>query len=212
MANILFAKISACSEVLLSGAKMLKDMPARKLRQNMLAKIIESNPMITDNELASRLEVSVSTVRLDRALMGVPELRERIRTMAQDAMSRLRSLSPAEVIGDLLELEPDRWALSVLRTAKDMAFRFTDIVSDNYVYAQAGSIAVAVINAASVIIGSMRGQYSGHAHVGDILIARAKVGVNHEGKRIVSVRTKAGNREIFVGRFIIEVLEHKAGD
>ena len=191
---------------------MLKDMPARKLRQNMLAKIIESNPMITDNELASRLEVSVSTVRLDRALMGVPELRERIRTKDQDAMSRLRSLSPAEVIGDLLELEPDRWALSVLRTAKDMAFRFTDIVSDNYVYAQAGSIAVAVINAASVIIGSMRGQYSGHAHGGDILIARAQVGVNHEGKRIVSVRTKAGNREIFVGRFIIEVLEQKAGD
>lgn len=212
MANILFAKISACSEVLLSGAKMLKDMPARKLRQDRLAKIIELNPMITDNELASQLCVSVSTVRLDRALMGVPELRERIRTMAQDAMSRLKSLSPAEVIGDLLELEPDRWALSVLRTAKDMAFRFTDIVSDNYVYAQAGSIAVAVINAASVIIGSMRGQYSGHAHVGDILIARAKVGVNHEGKRIVSVRTKAGNREIFVGRFIIEILEQKAGD
>ena len=212
MANILFAKISACSEVLLSGAKMLNDRPARKLRQDRLAKIIESNPMITDNELALQLCVSVSTVRLDRALLGVPELRERIRTMAQDAMSRLKSLSPAEVIGDLLELEPDRWALSVLRTAKDMAFRFTDIVSDNYVYAQAGSIAVAVINAASVIIGSMRGQYSGHAHVGDILIARAKVGVNHEGKRIVSVRTKAGNREIFVGRFIIEVLEQKAGD
>ena len=188
--------------------QVLKDKPARKLRQDVLAKILESNPMITDNELASRLEVSVSTVRLDRALMGVPELRERIRSMAQDAMSRLKSLRPSEVIGDLLELEPDKWALSVLRTAKDMAFRFTDIVSDNYVYAQAGSIAVAAINAASAIIASMRGQYSGHAHVGDVLIARAKVGVNHDGRKIVSVRTKAGDREIFVGRFIIEVIEH----
>ena len=186
---------------------MLKDKPPRKLRQSQLAKIIEANPMITDNELASRLNVSVSTVRLDRALMGVPELRERIRTMAQDAMSKLQSLSPGEVIGDLLELEPDKWALSVLRTAKDMAFSFTDIVSDNYIYAQAGSIAVAVINAAKVIIESMRGHYSGHAHVGDILIARAKVGVNHDGKKIVSVRTKAGDKEIFVGRFIIEILE-----
>ena len=188
--------------------QVLKDKPARKLRQDVLARILETNPMITDNELASRLEVSVSTVRLDRALMGVPELRERIRSMAQDAMSRLKSLRPSEVIGDLLELEPDKWALSVLRTAKDMAFRFTDIVSDNYVYAQAGSIAVAAINAASAIIASMRGQYSGHARVGDILIARAKVGVNHDGRKIVSVRTKAGDREIFVGRFIIEVIEH----
>ena len=191
---------------------MLKNKPARKLRQDRLSKIIAENPMITDNELASRLNVSVSTVRLDRTLMGVPELRERIRSMAQDAMSRLQSLSPGEVIGDLLELEPDKWALSVLRTAKDMAFRFTDIVSDNYVYAQAGSIAVAVINAAKVIIGSMRGEYKGHAHIGDILIARAKVGVNHEGKKIVSVRTRAGDREIFVGRFIVEILEQDAGE
>ncbi|MBQ3402781.1 MAG: transcription factor FapR [Synergistaceae bacterium] len=191
---------------------MLKDNPGRKLRQDRLAKILAENPMMTDSELASRLNVSISTVRLDRALMGVPELRERIRTMAQNAMSKLQSLSPGEVIGELLELEPDKWALSVLRTARDMAFRFTDIVSDNYVYAQAGSIAVAAINAAKVIIGSMRGEYKGHAHVGDVLIARAKVGVNHEGRRIVSVRTRAGDKEIFVGRFIIEILEQEAGE
>lgn len=87
-----------------------------------------------------------------------------------------------------------------------MAFRFTDIVSDNYVYSQASSIAVAAIEAASVIIESMRGEYKGHAHVGDILIARAKVGVNHDGRKIVSVRTRVGDKEIFVGRFIVEVL------
>lgn len=179
----------------------------RKLRQDKLTKILASNPMITDSELASRLGVSISTVRLDRALMGVPELRERIRTMAQNALSKLQSLSPSEVIGELLELEPDKWALSVLRTAKDMAFRFTDIVSDNYVYSQASSIAVAAIKAASVIIDSMRGEYKGHARVGDVLIARAKVGVNHEGRKIVSVRTRAGDREIFVGRFIIQILD-----
>ena len=181
---------------------MLKN---KKSRQDELMKIISSNPMITDNELAARLNVSVSTIRLDRALIGVPELRERIKTMAEKAVSKLQSLHPSEVIGELLELEPDKWALSVLKTAKDMAFRFTDIVSDNYIYAQAGSIAVAAINAAKVIIDSMRGEYKGHAKVGDVLIARAKVGVNHDGKKIVSVRTKVGDKEIFVGRFIIEI-------
>ncbi len=179
----------------------------KKSRHNLLAKIISDNPMITDNELAKRLNVSLSTVRLDRALMGVPELRERIKTMAQNAMSKLQSLSPSEVIGELLELEPNKWALSVLKTAREMAFRFTDIVSDNYVYSQASSIAVAVIEAANVIIDSMRGEYKGHAHVGDVLIARAKVGVNHDGKKIVSVRTRVGDKEIFVGRFILEVIE-----
>ena len=191
---------------------MLKDKPDkldrldRQTRQDHLAKLLAANPMATDNDLAVSLNVSISTIRLDRALMGVPELRERLRNMAQSALSKLQSLRPSEVIGDLLELEPDKWALSVLRTAKDMAFRFTDIVSDNYVYSQASSIAVAVINAADVIIGTMRGEYKGHAHVGDVLIARAKVGVNHGGQKIVSVRTHVGDREIFVGRFIVEVL------
>ena len=185
---------------------MLKAKPDRLSRHDKINAILSSEPMITDHELASRLNVSISTVRLDRALMGIPELRERLRTMAQNAISKLQSLSPSEVIGELLELEPDKWALSILRTAKDMAFRFTDIVSDNYVYSQASSIAVAAINAASVIIESMRGEYKGPAHVGDILIARAKVGVNHEGRKIVSVRTSVGDKEIFVGRFIIEVI------
>lgn len=186
---------------------MLKDKPDRQTRHEELSRLIAINPMATDSELASSLNVSISTIRLDRALMGVPELRERLRTMAESALSKLKSLRPSEVIGDLLELEPDKWALSVLHTAKDMAFRFTDVVSDNYVYSQASSIAVAVIEAASVIIGSMRGEYKGHAHVGDVLIARAKVGVNHGGQKIVSVRTHVGDREIFVGRFIVEVLE-----
>ena len=186
---------------------MLNFRRDRKSRHSKLAELIADNPMITDNELASSLGVSISTIRLDRTLMGVPELRERLRKMAQNAVSKLQSLSPSEVIGELLELEPDKWALSVLRTAREMAFRFTDIVSDNYVYSQASSIAVAAIQAASVIIDSMRGEYKGHAHVGDVLIARAKVGVNHEGRKIVSVRTSVGDKEIFVGRFIIEVLQ-----
>jgi hypothetical protein len=178
----------------------------KKLRQQRLAKLLEDNPMATDQELASLLGVSVSTMRLDRALMGVPELRERVKRMAQEAGSKLRSLSQSEIVGDLLELEPNRWALSVLRTTREMAFRTTDILWDHYIYAQASSIAVAVIEAAAVIVDSMRGEYKGHAHVGDVLIARAKVGVSKDNRYIVSVRTRVGEKEIFVARFITEIL------
>ena len=179
----------------------------KKLRQERLRKLLDDNPMETDEELASRLGVSVSTVRLDRALMGVPELRERVKRMAQEAGSKLRSLSRSEIVGDLLELEPNKWALSVLRTTREMAFRTTDILWDHYIYAQASSIAVAVIEAATVIVDSMRGEYKGHAKVGDMLIARAKVGVSKDDRYIVSVHTRVGEKEIFVGRFIAEVLD-----
>lgn len=174
----------------------------KKNRQNRLLKLIEQNPLATDKELAAALEASVSTIRLDRAVLGVPELRERMRSMAQKATSRLRSLKQSEVVGELLELEPNKWALSILETRKDMAFRQTDMVWDHYIYAQASSIAVAVIEADLVIVDSMRGEYKGHAKVGDSLIARAKVGVHKDDKYIVSVRTKVREKEIFVGRFI----------
>ena len=44
--------------------------------------------------------------------------------MAQQANSKLRSLSRSEIVGELLELEPDRWALSVLRTTRKMDSKF----------------------------------------------------------------------------------------
>jgi hypothetical protein len=178
----------------------------KKNRQDRLLKLIEQNPLATDEELAASLEASVSTIRLDRAVLGVPELRERMRSMAQKATSRLRSLRQNEVVGDLLELEPNKWALSVLETRREMAFRKTDMVWDHYIYAQASSIAIAVVEADLVIVDSMRGEYKGHARVGDSLVARAKVGVQKDGKYIVSVRTKVGEKEIFVGRFIAAIV------
>ena len=178
----------------------------KKNRQDRLLKLIEQNPLATDEELAASLEASVSTIRLDRAVLGVPELRERMRSMAQKATSRLRSLKQSEVVGDLLELEPNKWALSVLETRREMAFRKTDMVWDHYIYAQASSIAIAVVEADLVIVDSMRGEYKGHARVGDSLVARAKVGVQKDGKYIGSVRTKVGEKESFVGRLIAAIV------
>jgi hypothetical protein len=178
----------------------------KKLRQSRLAKLIDRDPMATDQGLASLLGVSISTVRLDRALMGVPELRERIKRMAQEAGNKLRSLSRSDIVGDLLELEPNRWALSVLRTTREMALRATDILWDHYIYAQASSLAAAAIEAAAVVVSSMRGEYRARARIGDVLVARAKVGVGKDDRYIVSVRTRVGDTEVFVGRFIAEVL------
>ena len=180
---------------------------SREKRQLKLNKLLKINPAITDKELAEKLKVSVSTVRLDRSLMGVPEFRERLKDMAEEAKKKLISLGHDELTGELLELEPDKWALSALKTVREMAFKLTDIVWDHYIYSQASSIAVAAVKSAVAIIASMRGEYKDHAHVGEVLLARAKVGTSHDSKKIVSVRTISGDREIFVGRFIIEVLE-----
>jgi len=179
----------------------------RKQRHSNLCSLLEGNPLYTDEELASLLEVSISTIRLDRALLGIPELRERMRQMAEKATSRLRSMRCDEVVGELLELEPNAWALSVFHATKEMAFRHTGIVWDHHIYSQASSLAIAVIGADMVVTGSGRVRYKRPAYVGDKLIARAKVGVHKGNKYVVSVRTRVEEVEIFVGRYIVVATE-----
>lgn len=179
----------------------------RERRHQKILKLLRENPLLTDDALAKTLGVSLSTIRLDRALLGIPEVRERMRRMAEEATSRLRSLRYEEVVGELLELQPNQWALSVLQTIGDMAFRHTNLVADHHIYAQATSLAIAVIEADYVITASAHIRYKIPAHVGDMLVARAKVGTHKQNKYIVSVRTKVEGKEIFVGRFIVVALE-----
>ncbi len=181
-------------------------MSSKQLRHERLLDMIQDNPLLSDEDLASALGVSLSTIRLDRALLRLPELRERTREMAERAVSRLRSLKQEEFIGELLGLEPNLWGISELHATKEMAFRHTQQIWDHYIYAQASSLAIAVVSADMVIVGAVRGRYRVPAMVGDRLVARAKVGVHKGNKYIVSVRTRVGDREIFVGRFIVAAL------
>ena len=175
----------------------------KKLRHRQLIELISTNPLMTDEEIAASLGVSMSTVRLDRGLLAIPELRERMRTMAEQATSRLKSLRAEEVVGELLELEPDGWALSVLNTTRDMAFRHTNLVGDYYIYAQAATLAIATIDREMVVVGSARLRYRRAAFVGERILARSKVGTYKGDKYVVSVHTRVGDREVFVGRFVV---------
>ncbi|MCR5336620.1 MAG: transcription factor FapR [Synergistes sp.] len=184
----------------------------RKKRHRQLLKLIETNPLMTDEEISSALGVSLSTVRLDRGLLAIPELRERTRLMAEHATSRLRSLRAEEVFGELMGLEPDNWALSVLMPTRDMAFRTTDLVGDYYIYAQAASLAIATINAEMVTVEAARLKYCGPSYIGDKIVARSKVGTHKDNKYVVSVHSRAGEKEIFVARFVVAAAEAHGGE
>lgn len=183
---------------------MRSELKQRRHRQ--LLSLLHSDPLLSDSELARELGVSVGTIRLDRGILCVPELRERTRLMAEKASSRLTSMKQEEVLGELVELEPNRLALSVLSTDREYAFRHTDLVADHYIYAQAATLAIAVVGEEMVIVGSARAQFRESARVGDRLLACAKVGTHKGSKYVVSVHTRIGNREIFVARFVVVAL------
>lgn len=184
----------------------------KQQRHKQLIKLIETNPLMTDGEIAAALSVSLSTVRLDRGLLSIPEVRERMRSMAEHATSKLKSMKSEEVAGELLELEPNKWALSMLSTSEEMAFRHTNLVSDYYIYAQAATLAIATIDAEMVVMGAARLRYKQPAFVGEKIIARSKVGTHKADKYVVSVHARVDDREIFVGRFVVAAKEPCAGE
>ena len=60
----------------------------KKERQQLLLQQVKEKPFLTDEELAQKLGVSVQTIRLDRLELGIPELRGRIRKMAESAQNK----------------------------------------------------------------------------------------------------------------------------
>lgn len=183
----------------------------KQQRQRQLMSLLDSDPLLSDSELAKELGVSVATIRLDRGLMGLPELRERTRLMAEKASSRLTSMKQEEVLGEIVELEPNRLAISVFQADREYAFRHTNLVADHYIYAQAATLAIAVVGEELVIVGSARARFKHSARIGDRLLACAKVGTHKGSKYLVSVHTRIGSREVFVARFVVVALDRGSG-
>ncbi|MCI6752055.1 MAG: DeoR family transcriptional regulator, partial [Selenomonas bovis] len=99
----------------------------KKERQELLVQTVNEKPFLTDEELAKALEVSVQTIRLDRLELGIPELRGRIRRMAETAQNKVKSIASGEVVGELIDLELGHSGISLLRVTEDMVFARSQI-------------------------------------------------------------------------------------
>ncbi|MDK2871661.1 MAG: hypothetical protein PWQ16_1013 [bacterium] len=190
-----------------SSLRKLKKME----REESLKKLVESNPLLTDEELAEILKVSISTIRFDRARLGIPEIRERMRRMAERARSVLRSMSPDEMTGDLIELRLNERGISVLETTKEMAFKNSDVIREVYTFAQASSLAMALIGSEEVLIGRARISFKRPVKVGDKIVAQGRVAKKKGNKYLISIHSYVNDVEVFVGYFIV-VSREKGGE
>lgn len=96
---------------------------SKKERQRLLLETIQETPFITDEELAEKFGVSVQTIRLDRLELSIPELRERIKHVAERKLEdEVKSLPIDEVIGEIIDLELDKSAISIFDVKKRACF------------------------------------------------------------------------------------------
>ena len=177
---------------------------SKKDRQKLLLETLEKNPFVTDENLASTFHVSVQTIRLDRMELSIPELRERIKSVAaHNFEEEVKSLPIDEVIGDIIDIDLDKQAISILDITNDHVFARNGIARGHHLFAQANSLAVAVINDDLALTRKSNITFVKPVKVGDRVIAKAIVTNNDVEKNstLIEVTSRVENETVFVGQF-----------
>ncbi len=181
----------------------------KKIRQQKLVAKVKEKPFLTDEELAKDLQVSVQTIRLDRLELGIPELRERIRKMAEETQSKVKSIESHELVGDLIDLELGKSGISMLKITEEMVFARNNIAKGHFMYSQASSLALALVDAPTVVTGVANIKYKVPVHVGEKLIAKAEVVRKRSNKYFIWVKTRNSVQEVFRAKFILVSLDEE---
>jgi acyl-coenzyme A thioesterase PaaI-like protein len=180
---------------------------SKRERQRRIKQAFMDDPFLTDEEMAKRCKVSIQTIRLDRLELGIPELRERIKHMAENHFDRVRSLLVEEVIGDIVDLQLDHSGVSVLEIKKEHVFARNQIARGHILFAQANSLAVALVNSEVALTGSAEIRFIRPARLGEKCIAHATVIKKKASRLQVDVKTKINGEVVFQGIFDVYRLE-----
>lgn len=180
----------------------MERLPKRQRHQE-LSRLLEENPFLTDRELTRLLKVSIQTIRLDRLELAIPELRERLKLMAERSHDSVRSLPLHEVIGDIVDLQLDKSGISLFEMNEEHVFSRSGIARGHHVFAQANSLAVAVINDEIALTASADIRFVRPVKLGEKCIAKAYVRSSGGQKAKVEVFTYVGEEMVFQGNFVI---------
>jgi len=179
----------------------------KRERQKLLLDTIEQDPFLNDEELAEKFDVSVQTIRLDRMELKIPELRERVKAVAEQNYAKVRSIDVEEIVGEIVDLELDKRGISILETTSKMAFGKTKVIRGDIIFAQANSLAIATIDAKVALTGVANIKYKSPVFVGQKLVAKAEVTRIRGNKKFVFVRIYVKQQEVFRAKFILVSLD-----
>jgi len=175
----------------------------KKERQKLLIETIKSNPFVTDEQLALNFQVSVQTIRLDRMELSIPELRERIKDVAAKTYDEVISLPIDEIVGEIVDIELDKRALSIFDVKEEHVFQRNGIARGHHLFAQANSLAVAVIDDELALTVKSCITFVKPVKAGDRVVTKAVVTGKNEDKNrtYIEVISTVDNEVVFTGQF-----------
>lgn len=188
----------------------------KKERQQALKNSIKENPFVTDEELSTSFNVSVQTIRLDRMELAIPELRERIKHVAVKTFEdEVKSLPIDEIIGEIIDIELDERAISIFDVKPEHVFQRNKIARGHHLFAQANSLAVAVMNEELALTVKSELQFLRPVTAGQRVVAKAQVVDRNPEKNRAYVKVVSSVEQaiVFIGTFeMYRMTERSEGD
>lgn len=172
----------------------------KDVRRAHMADLLRHDPGRTDQSLAALFGVSVATIRLDRRMMGIPQMKERLEA----------ALHPAKPSRDMeiISLEQGKMGLALLHTAED-GKSDDHIVPAERLYGLSAKLAALVVGEpfAPTQVGNIK--YKKPVPAGERLVAQAKVTHMRGNKQYIYVTMSTKDTEIFRAKFIMNVIGHE---
>lgn len=169
-------------------------------RQQLLQSYIEKDPFLTDEALAKSLNVSIQTIRLDRQILKIPELRVRIKEVAKE-VDDIRSIMLEDVIGDIVNVKLNESGTSIFIVEEAHVFNNKTLTRGHFLFAQANSLCVAMIDVPLALTKSVNVEFRKPVHLGDRVVAHAHVVETKDKIATIRVESFVGDRLVFVGNF-----------
>lgn len=176
---------------------------AKVIRQESLRGFLDAAPFATDEDLAQKFACSIQTIRMDRLELGIPEVRERLRLIASENYSKVKSIQDEELVGSLISLELGERAVSVLEVVESMVSEHSKVCRGHHIFAQANMLTMTLIDSEVVLTGSARVKYRRPVFLGEKMVATATWARTKTNKHLVKVVTRVNDEEVFEGKFVI---------
>lgn len=121
--------------------------------------------------------------------------------MAEQNYGQIRSIEANEIIGDLIQVEPDIEAQSLIEITEDTVFAKTQIARGHILFAQANSLCVALIHNPTVLTQESQVEFIEKVKLNDTVRAKAQVIDKTCKHYIIEVNSYVKDKLVFKGNF-----------
>lgn len=112
-----------------------------------------------------------------------------------------------DLVGRVLEIEPDHFARVSLVTTQDMIVDDKNLIHGGFTFGLADYSAMVAINHPNVVLTGAEVHFIRPVKLGDILLALARVEEKENQKRKIQVEIRVADKSVFQGKFNCQILE-----